>query len=125
MVRFRRNNSGFTVIELMVTVAVMLILLMIAMPSFEGLRQRSAIRGAGEQVLGFWNQARLEAAKRNAAGEGQRKPERKRREFCLGAARTADPADDDACDCFETDISRCALLRCGPLPGGTSPSGRG
>lgn len=92
-----RKNSGFTIIEMMVTVGVMLVLLMIAMPSFEGLRLRSAIRGAGEQTLSFWNQARLEAAKRNqmvkvgvveSGGE-----------FCLGAATTTDASDAVPCDC--------------------------
>jgi prepilin-type N-terminal cleavage/methylation domain-containing protein len=115
MLAAKRNNSGFTVIELMVTVAVGLVLLAIALPSFEGLRLRSAIRGAGEQSLGFWNQARLEAAKRNqmvkvgvveASGD-----------FCLGAATTADPADGVACDCFETDDTQATYCDVARFPG--------
>ena len=43
----------------------MLVLLPIALPSFEGVRQRAAFGASAEQLLSFWNQARLEAAKRN------------------------------------------------------------
>lgn len=114
MVRFPNGVRGFTLIELMVTVGVMLILLMIAMPSFEGLRQRSAIRGSAEQVLGFWNQARLEAAKRNALVKVSVSQSGGGAEFCLGAATTADPADATACDCFETvtsDSDYCNVAR--------------
>ena len=93
------GNRGFTIIELMVTVAVIVVLMLIAQPSFEGLRQRAAIRGAGEHLASFWNQARLEAAKRNtmvkvgvvqSGGGGT---------FCLGAATTTDPTDTVPCDC--------------------------
>ena len=97
----RRTNTGFTLIEMMVAVAVMLVLMMIALPSFEGLRLRSAIRGAGEQTLSFWNQARLEAAKRNRMVKVG--VEEDGANFCLGAAVTDDPNDDEPCDCFETD----------------------
>jgi prepilin-type N-terminal cleavage/methylation domain-containing protein len=93
------GNRGFTIIELMVTVAVVIVLMLIAQPSFEGLRQRAAVRGAGEHLASFWNQARLEAAKRNGlvkvgvvqSGGGST--------FCLGAATTTDPTDTVPCDC--------------------------
>jgi len=120
MVVAKRNTSGFTVIELMVTVAVMLVLLALAVPSFEGLRLRSAIRGAGEQSLSFWNQARLESAKRNQmvkvgvvedAGA-----------FCLGAAVTTDPADDEACDCFETNTADADYCDVARFPGAGNQS---
>jgi type IV fimbrial biogenesis protein FimT len=52
-------------IELMVTVAVLAILLMIAVPSFNDFRQRSALRGATDQIISFWGDARFEALKRN------------------------------------------------------------
>lgn len=113
-----RTERGFTIIELMVAVAVMLVLIAIAQPSFESLRQRAAIRGAGEQVLGFWNQARLESAKRNELvkvgvvnnGNG----------MCLGAATTADRADDEACDCFESDTSAATYCNVARFPSAQS-----
>ena len=94
----RGNHNGFTLIELVVTITVILVLLLIAVPSFEAVRQRSALRGAAEQTLSFWNQARFEAVKRNqlvkvgvlVGSDGQ---------FCLGAATTEDPADTTVCDC--------------------------
>jgi prepilin-type N-terminal cleavage/methylation domain-containing protein len=93
-----RRIAGFTLIELMITVAVFVTLALLAAPSFYSLRQRSAIRDAGDQTLSFWNQARFEAAKRNQyvkvgvkAGSGTA--------FCLGAATTTDASDTTPCDC--------------------------
>jgi len=92
-----RQSSGFTMIELMVTLTVIFVLALLAVPSMISFRQRSALRGAGEQALGFWNQARFEAAKRNAmvkvgvySNAGA---------YCLGAAVTTDPADNTPCHC--------------------------
>ena len=95
----RRANSGFTLIELMVTIAVLAILAVLAVPSFTQLRQRSALKGAADQITAFWGNSRYEALRRNsmvkigfkttAAGL-----------YCIGANTTTDPADDTACDCF-------------------------
>ena len=110
-----RHSRGFTIIELMVSVAVMLVLLAIAQPSFESMRQRAAIRGAGERALGLWNQARLESAKRNelvkvgVVSSGGN--------LCLGAATTADRADDEACDCMETDTAAATYCNVARFPG--------
>lgn len=92
-----RRAVGFTLIELMVTVAVFVILALIAAPSFYSLRQRSAIRDAGDQALSFWNQARFEAAKQNqyvkvgVTSSGST--------FCLGAAIATSTSDTAPCDC--------------------------
>lgn len=101
MTRASRYIRGFTVIELMVTVLVMLVLLAIAQPSFEGLRQRTAIRGAAENVLSFWNQARLEAAKRNQLVKVGVVQTNSGKEFCLGAATTTSAGDTTPCNCME------------------------
>jgi type IV fimbrial biogenesis protein FimT len=90
---------GFTLIEMMTAVLVMLALIVIAQPSFESLRQRSAIRGAGEHLASFWNQARLEAAKRNAMVKVGVVQSSSGKVFCLGAATTTDPSDTTPCDC--------------------------
>ena len=97
----KRRVPGFTLIELMVTVAVIVLLMLLAVPSFQALTQRSAVRGADDQLLSFWNLARIEAAKRNSmvkvsvsqAGSGA--------QFCLGAATTTDPLDTTPCDCTQ------------------------
>lgn len=94
-----RPSHGFTLIELMVTVTVVIVLAMVAVPSFQAVRQRAAIRGAAEDALSFWNQARLEAAKRNQRVKvglfvnGT--------SFCLGAARASSALDTAACNCLE------------------------
>lgn len=93
-----RQILGFTLIELMVTLAVILILAMLALPSFNSFQQRSTLRGSTEQVMSFWNQARFEAAKRNQMVKVGVKTSGVN--FCLGAATTSDPSDTTPCDCF-------------------------
>lgn len=93
-------RSGFTLVELMVTLAVMVVLLTIALPSFEGLRRRSAIRGAGEHLLSFWNEARFESARRNRLVKVAALQDADGN-YCLGAATTDDPADETPCNCLD------------------------
>jgi prepilin-type N-terminal cleavage/methylation domain-containing protein len=90
--------KGVTLIELMITLVVLAILAVAAIPSFQEFRDRAGLRGAADQVVSFWGDARFEALRRNSlvkvgfvedAGA-----------FCLGAATTGDPADDVPCDCF-------------------------
>ena len=107
-----RRAGGFTLIELMISLAVSLIFLLMATPSFSGLRQRSALRGAADQTLAFWNEARFEAVKRNrlvkvgiATGANGA--------FCLGAATTDDETDGVPCDCTSANpaTNACDVLR--------------
>lgn len=101
-----RSIRGFTLVEMVVTISIILILTLLAVPAFSDFRQRTAIRGSTERVLSFWNNARLEAAKRNSlvkfglTTDGDA--------FCLGAATTTDAADETACDCFEDDPTEVA-----------------
>ena len=101
-IRFR----GFTLIEMMIAVTVMIVLLLVAIPSFQTFRQRAAVRAAADQSLVLWNQARFEAAKRNTfvkfAGQISGGA------YCLGAATTSDPADTVACDCFTANACNVA-----------------
>ena len=97
--RIPRRQTGFTLIEMMVTLIVAGILLALTVPSFIESRQRSAIRGAADQVANFWADARFEALRRNtfiavtmqstAAGN-----------ICLGARTVATATTTTACDCF-------------------------
>jgi type IV fimbrial biogenesis protein FimT len=107
-----KRSRGFTLIELMVTVTVIIVLSIIAVPMFKEVRQRAAVRGAAEQALALWQQARLEAAKRNTwvkvgavqSGSGTT--------FCLGAAVATSATDTAPCDCT-TGSTACDIARIG------------
>ena len=107
------QDRGFTLIELMVTLAVLAILLTVAVPSFVSFRQRTALGGAADQLVSSWNQARFEALRRdqllkvslvNSSGD-----------FCFGVSETSNPADSTPCDCFGADAS--ALCDVTAFPG--------
>ncbi len=94
----KQNMRGFTLIELMVTLAVLAIILAMAIPSFNDFRQRSALRGASDQFISFWANSRLEALKTNSLVKVSMSTNGTN--YCLGAATTTDPADTTKCDCF-------------------------
>lgn len=93
-----RAQRGVTLIELMIGVALIAILATLAVPAFVEFRQRTALRGAADQIVTFWGNARFEALRRNvpvkvgfqsnAAGD-----------ICIGAT-TVNPHTDVPCDCF-------------------------
>ena len=58
---------GFTLIELMVTIAVAALLIAIAVPSFKTLTVSNALTTAANDMVGALNLARMEAIKLNAA----------------------------------------------------------
>jgi prepilin-type N-terminal cleavage/methylation domain-containing protein len=112
-----RKQHGFTLIELMVTVGVVFVTLLIALPSFFAMRQRAALRGAAEETLTMWQQTRMEAAKRNqmvkfgVSGSGGA--------FCLGAATTTNASDDVPCDCTGVDTGPGKVCDVGTFPSNT------
>lgn len=99
-----QRSQGFTLIELMVTVAVLAILLALASPSFSDFFQRYRLRGAADKVVNTLASARAEAVMRNRdvsvgfKGSGA--------SWCMGANAAAEPATLGepvggaiACDC--------------------------
>lgn len=109
---------GFTLIELMVSIAVLAVIVAMAVPSFADFRQRRIAEGAADQLVSFFANARFEAAKRNQLvkvvflqGAGGA--------TCLGAAPAvgATPAlqaaDNTTCDCFTPGA--CSIAQ---YPGG-------
>jgi type IV fimbrial biogenesis protein FimT len=64
----RASNSrrGFTLIELMVTITVLAILLVVAVPSFDGIRLSSRLTSYATDLMASSQLARTEAIKRNA-----------------------------------------------------------
>lgn len=57
---------GFTLVELMVTIAVAAILIMIAVPNFSSIVNANRLTTAADAVVGGLNVARMEAIKRNS-----------------------------------------------------------
>jgi type IV fimbrial biogenesis protein FimT len=61
-----KRNLGFSLIELMVTLAVLVILITVAIPSFTSLIQNSRSAALANSIVIALNVARSEAVKRNA-----------------------------------------------------------
>jgi type IV fimbrial biogenesis protein FimT len=102
-----KRLAGFTLIELMVALAVLLILTVLAVPSFTTYLDKSRVRGAADEVVSTLAQARQAGVKFDrgvrvsAVGSGGT--------WCLGANQAATPSAGDpmlapaACDCTVAD----------------------
>lgn len=66
-VEFTRYAAGFTLLEVLITLAIAAVLMMIGLPAFGRFLQDSAIRSTSESVVNGLRIARIEAARRNAA----------------------------------------------------------
>jgi type IV fimbrial biogenesis protein FimT len=60
-----RHRAGFTLVELMVTLAVAVVLITIAVPSFKHMMASSRLTTTANSLVGALNLARMEAIKRN------------------------------------------------------------
>ena len=61
-----RDSRGFTLIELMVTVAVIGIIALVAVPGMQAMINASRLSGAAEELTAAFQLARSEAVRRNA-----------------------------------------------------------
>ena len=106
-----RHQYGFTLIELMVAVIVLVILTVIAVPSFTSYLDKAGVRGAADNVVNLIAQARQGGVKHdrdvNLAITGVDDT------WCVGANQAVDPAAGSlspgavACDC--TDTTECIV----------------
>lgn len=61
-----KYSRGFTLVELMIGLAVLAVVAAFAVPSFSSLLDRNRLTSTTNHLLGFLNGARVEAIKRNA-----------------------------------------------------------
>ena len=110
----RKRNLGFTLVELMITVTVLVVLLVVAVPSFERFFERYRLRSAVDDTLDLF------AAARQGAVEADRNVNvtfgSSTTAWCAGAIQQAEPASAGApvplapaaCDCATTP-SACTV----------------
>ena len=85
-----RRFSGFTLIELMVTLLVLAVLVVIALPSFNASFEKSRLRAAADDLTSLVSTVRMEATKNNRdvtislLGSSST--------WCMGANQVAQPA---------------------------------
>lgn len=84
----KRHECGFTLVELMITLAVAVVLIMIAVPSFKSITLSNQLTTTANDIVNAINSARMEAVKRNASTQ-----------LCSNSAsaNTSDPLGS-ACD---------------------------
>jgi prepilin-type N-terminal cleavage/methylation domain-containing protein len=110
----RSSHSGFTLVELIITLVVLAVLAVVSVPSYVELRERQAIRGVADNITVAVGLAKQEAIKRG---------EMVRVEFhpvgdavCVGAM-VVEAAGDDGCDC---STETCDVVAFPDGPGNTS-----
>lgn len=62
-----RRAAGFTLLEVLITLAVLGVVLTLSVPGLLALRERRALQGNGEQVKAFLQRARYQAIDRNVS----------------------------------------------------------
>ncbi|MFD2111466.1 GspH/FimT family pseudopilin [Thiorhodococcus fuscus] len=105
--RPRPDTSGFTLLELLVTFAVIAILLTVALPSMRAMLQRNHLKAAAQSIAEDLQWTRSESIKRNR--ELQVRFDSDRETWCYGIGET----ENTACDCQPTAApsDACALKR--------------
>ena len=109
----KNQNRGFTLIELMVTLAVLAVLIVLAVPSFQDYFQKARVRGTADQVTDLLARARAVAVKSNMPVAVQANNDSGN--WCVGARQPGNPGaweprPDVATPCVcTTDSSACMV----------------
>lgn len=96
-----RAARGFTLLEMLVTLALMAILMSIAVPTYAGFAARHRLKSASDMLVLDLRQARLDAIQRNASVHVVAH---------AGAQWCYAVSTDPGCDCRAADTS-CAIRR--------------
>jgi type IV fimbrial biogenesis protein FimT len=97
----KRKLSGFTLIELMITMVIIAIGVSLAMPTFVAVMEKRRLVSAAEEVVSFMAFARSEAIKRNKkVSVSWYTPGGHNSNWCIGASLSPKASP---CDCTETN----------------------
>lgn len=91
------KNKGFTVIELLIAVAVVAIVMSLALPSYRAILEKRQVTSGAEQVMAFLSTAQMEAVKRNQFVAVNYQPNGG--DWCFGM--TAGDDEDVTCNCSD------------------------
>lgn len=105
------SNKGFTLIELMVVLAVVAVIASLALPSYRTILEKRQVTSGAEQIAAFISGVQMEAVRRNEpiAVRYQRAD---KDSWCLGAVVVAPGSTSDTpCDCTRPvgDSSACRI----------------
>lgn len=90
--------KGFTLIELMLVIAVVAIITSFALPSYRTLMEKRQVTSGAEQLGAFLSVVQLEAVKRNQF-VGVKYSRTDSDSWCVGMVVVADPSTNTPCDC--------------------------
>jgi len=109
----RWRQSGFTLVELMVTLAVLVILAMLAIPSYSDFFVKSRLRGATDDVVSLLNASRINSVKLQRQINVSEKGTGTGTAWCVGAVAEAGPTNagdalalgNATCNCSASTVS--------------------
>lgn len=95
------THHGFTVIELMISLAVLAIITSLALPSYRNILEKRQVTSGAEQIGAFLSLAQLESVKRNQFVAVNYQDDAGN--WCLVMRAGDDPSVGVACDCNDPD----------------------
>ncbi len=105
------THVGFTVIELMITIAVVAIITSLALPSYRTILEKRQVTSGAEQLSAFLSAVQIEAVKRNE-NLAVRYMRTDSDTWCVGIVPVATGSTSNTpCDCTKavTDASACKI----------------